>query len=138
MSIDSVMPSDHLVLCRPLLLLLSIFPSIRVFSNDETALCIRWPKRTGASASTSVLPIYSEFISFRIDWFDLLAVQGSSLKSLLQHQSSKASIPRYSALFMDYIWITEEARKFQKNIYFCFVDYAKAFDCEDHNKLENS
>ena len=134
MSFDSVMPSNHLVLCHPLLLLPSIFPSIRVFSNDELALCIRWPNYWSFSFSISPSNEYLELISFRIDWFDLLAVQGT-LKSLLQHPSSKASIPWHSVLFMDHIWITEEARKFQKNIYFCFIDYAKAFDCEDHNKL---
>ena len=88
MSIQSVMPSNHLILCRPLLLPPSIFPSIRVFSN-ESALRIRWPKYGSFSISPS--NEYSGLISFRTDWFDLLAVQGS-LKSLLQHHSSKASI----------------------------------------------
>ena len=133
MSIDSVIPSNHLVLCRPLLLLPSIFPSIRVFSNDELALRIRWPNYWSFSFSISPSSEYSELISFRIDCFDLPAVQGT-LKSLLQHQSLKVSIPWRSVFFMDHIWITEEARKFQKNIYFCFIDYAKDFDCEDHNK----
>ena len=90
MSIKSVMPSNSLVLCRPLLLLPSIFPSIRVFSN-ESALCIRWPKYWSFSFSISTSNEYSGLISFRIDWFDLLAVQGT-LKSLLQHHNSKASI----------------------------------------------
>ena len=88
MSIESVMPSSHLILCRPLLLLPSIFPSIKVFSN-ESALCIRWPKYWSFSISPS--NEYSGLISFRMDWLDLLAVQGT-LQSLLQHQSSKASI----------------------------------------------
>ena len=88
MSIKSVMPSNHLILCRPLLLLPSIFPSIRVFSN-ELALCIRWPKYWSFIISPS--NEYSGLISFKIDWFDLLAVQGT-VKSLLQHHSWKASI----------------------------------------------
>ena len=96
MSIKLVMPSNHLILCRPLLLLSSVFPSIRVFSN-ESALCIRWPKYWSFSISPS--NDYSGLISFRIDWFELLAVQGT-LKSLLQHHSSKASILRCSASFM--------------------------------------
>ena len=87
MSTESVMPSNHLILCRPLLLLPSIFPSIRVISN-ESALCIRWPKYWSFSFSISPSNEYSGLISFRIDWFDLLAVQGT-LKSLLQHHSSK-------------------------------------------------
>ena len=90
MSIESVMPSDHLILYHPLLLLLSIFPSIRVFSN-ELALHIRWPKYWSFSFSISPSNEYSGLISFRIDWFDLLAVQGT-FKNLLQHHSSKASI----------------------------------------------
>ena len=87
------MPSNHLILCRPLLLLPSIFPSIRVFFN-ESALCIRWPKYWNFSISPS--SEHSGLISFRMDWLDLLAVQGT-LKSLLQHHSSKASILRHSA-----------------------------------------
>ena len=94
MSIESVMPSSHLILCHPLLL--SIFPSIRTFSN-ESVLCIRWPEHWSFSISSS--KEYSGLISFRIDWFDLLAVQGT-LKSLLQHHSSKASILWCSAFFM--------------------------------------
>ena len=90
MSFESVMPSNHLILCSPLLLLLSIFPSIRVFSN-ESVLHIRWPKHWSFSFNISPSNEYSGLISFRVDWFDLLAVQGT-LKSLLQHQSSKASI----------------------------------------------
>ena len=91
MSIELVMPSNHLILCHPLLLLPSIFPSIRVFSN-ESALCIRWPQYWSFSFSISPSNEYSGLISFRMDWLDLLAVQGT-LKSLLQHHSSKASIP---------------------------------------------
>ena len=96
MSIESVMPSNHLILCHPLLLLPSIFPSIRIFSN-ESALCIRWPKYWSFSISPS--NEYLQLISFRIDWFDLLAVQGT-LKSLLQHHSSKVSLLQHSAFFM--------------------------------------
>ena len=91
------MPSNHLILCRPLLLLPSIFPSIRVFSN-ESALCIRWLKYWSFSFNISPSNEYSGLISFRMDWFDLLAVPGT-LKSLLQHHSSKASILRRSAFF---------------------------------------
>ena len=97
MSTESVMPSNHLILCHPLLLPLSIFPSIRVFSN-ESVLCIRWPKYWSFSFSISPSNEHSERISFRIDWLDLLAVQGT-LKRLLQHHSSKASILRCSAFF---------------------------------------
>ena len=89
MSIESVMPSNHLIFCHPLLLLPSIFPSIRVFSN-ESVLRIRWPKYCSFSFSISPSNEYSGLISFRMDWLDLLAVQGA-LKSLLQHHSSKAS-----------------------------------------------
>ena len=95
MSIESVMPSNHLILCRPLLLLPSIFPSIRVFSN-ESALHIRWPKYWSYSFSISPPSEYSELISFRMDWLDLFTVQGT-LKSLLQYHSSKASILQRSA-----------------------------------------
>ena len=97
MSIESVMPSNYIILSHPLLLP-SIFPSIRVFSN-ESVLCIRWPKYWSFSFSISPSNEYSGLISFRIDWFDLLTVQGT-LKSLLQHHSSKASILRYSAFFI--------------------------------------
>ena len=97
-SIEFVMPSNHLILRHPLLLLPSIFPSIRVFSN-EPALCIRWPKYWSFSFSISPSNEYLGLISFRMDWLDLLAVQGT-LKSLLQHYSSKASILRCSAFFM--------------------------------------
>ena len=98
MSIVSVMPSNHLILCRPLLLLSSIFPSIRVFSN-ESVLRIRWPKYWSFSFNISNSNEYSGLFSFRMDWLDLLAVQGT-LKSLLQHHSSKASILQRSAFFM--------------------------------------
>ena len=98
MSVESVMPSNDLILCHPLLLLPSIFPRIRVFSN-ESALCIRWAKHWSFSFSISFSNEYSGLISFRIDWFDLLADQGT-LKSLLQHHSSKASILWHSAIFM--------------------------------------
>ena len=91
------MPCNHLTLCHPLLLLPSNFPSIRVFSN-ESALCIRWPKYWSFSFSISPSKEYSGLISFRMDWLDLLAVQGT-LKSLLQHHSSEASILRHSAFF---------------------------------------
>ena len=90
MSIESVMPSNYLILCLPLLLLPSVFSSSRVFSN-ESVLCIGWPKYWGFSFSISLSNEYSQLISFKIDWLDLLAVLGN-LKSLLQHHSSKASI----------------------------------------------
>ena len=96
MSIESVMPSSHLILCRPLLLP-PIPPSIRVFSNEST-LCMRWPKFWSFSFSISPPNECSGLISFRIDWLDFLAVQGT-LKSLLQHHSPKASIHRHSAFF---------------------------------------
>ena len=96
MSIKLVMPSNHLILCHPLFLLPSIFPSIRVFSNEST-LCIRWPKYWSFSIIFS--NEYSGLIPFRMDWLDLLAVQGT-LKSLLQHHSSKASVLQRSAFFI--------------------------------------
>ena len=98
MSIESVMPSNHLVLCHPLLLPPSIFPSIRVVSN-ESVLPIRWPKYWSFSFSNSSSNEYSRLISFRMDWLDLLAIQ-ETLKSLLQHHSSKASILQCSAFFI--------------------------------------
>ena len=98
MSSESVMPSNHLILCHHLLLPPSIFPSIRVFSS-ESVLCIRWPKYWSFSFSISPSNEYSGLIFFRIDWFDLLAVQGT-LKSLLQHHSPKASILQCSAFFV--------------------------------------
>ena len=98
MSIESVMPSNHLILCHPLFLAPSIFPSIRVFSN-ESVLCIRWPKYWSFSFSISPSNEYSGLIPFRMDWLDLLAIQGA-LKSLLQHHSSKASILQCSTFFI--------------------------------------
>ena len=95
--VQSVMPSNHLIPCRPLLLLPSIFPSIRVFSN-KSALSMRWPKYWSFRFSISPSNEYSGLISFRKDWLDLLAAQGT-LKSLLQHHSSKASILRHSFLY---------------------------------------
>jgi len=111
MSIELVMPSNHLILCYPLLLLPSTFPSIRVFSN-ESALCIRWPKYWSFSFNISPSNEHPGLISFRMDWLDLLAVQGT-LTSLLQHHSSKASILRCSALelshpYVLYRWATGE------------------------------
>ena len=108
-SIESVMPSNQLILCCPLLLLPSIFPSSRVFSN-ESVLRIRWPKYWSYSFSISPSNEYSELIYFRMDWLDLLAVQGT-LKSLLQHHSSKASILWHSAFFivqLSHLYITME------------------------------
>ena len=98
MSIESVMPSSHLILCRPFLLPPSIFPSIKVFPN-ESVLHIRWPKYWNVSFNISPSNEYSGLISFRMDWLDLLAVQGT-LKSLLQHHSSKAPILWHSAFFV--------------------------------------
>ena len=98
MSIESVLLSSHLIFCHSLLLLLSVFPSIRVFPS-EFSLCIRWPKYWSFSFSISPSNEYSELISFRMDWFVFLAVQGT-LKSLLQHHNSKASIHQHSAFFM--------------------------------------
>ena len=98
MSIESMMQSNHLILCRPLLLLPSIFPSIRVFSNDS-ALCIRWPKYWSFSLNISPSNEHPGLISFRIDWLDFLVVQGT-IKSLLQHHSSKASIVLCSVFFI--------------------------------------
>ena len=109
MSIESVMPSNHRILCCPLLFLPLIFPSIRVFSN-ESVLHIRWPKYGSFSFNISPPKEYSGLISFGIDWFDLLAVQGT-LKSLLQHHSSKASLLRRSAFFivqLSYPYMTPE------------------------------
>ena len=97
MSIESAMPTNHLILCRPILLLPSILPSIRVFSN-ESVLCIRWPKYWSYSFNISPYSEHPGLISFRMDWLDLLAVQ-RTFKSLLQHHSSKASVLRRSAFF---------------------------------------
>ena len=98
MSTESVMPSNHLILCHPLLLLPSIFPNIRVFSN-ESGLCIRWPKYLSLNFNVSPSNEHPGLISFRMDWLDHLAVQGTH-KSLLQHDSSKASILLLSAFFI--------------------------------------
>ena len=106
MFIESVMPSNHLILCLPLLLLPSIIPSIRVFSNELT-LPIRWPKYRSFSYSISPSNEYLELISFWIDWFDLLAVQGT-LKILLQHHNLKASVFQCSAFFMVPTWLLEK------------------------------
>ena len=97
MSIELVMPSSHLILCHPLLLLLPIPPSVRVFSNEST-LCMRWPEYWSFSFSMSLSNEHPGLISFRMDWLDLLAVQGT-LKSLLQHHSAKASVLQRSAFF---------------------------------------
>ena len=171
MSIELVIPSNYLILCHPLLLPSSIFPSIRVFSN-KSALCIRWPKYWSFSFNISPFNEHPGLISFRMDWVDLLSVQGT-LKSLLQHHSSKASIlwcsnyrtivlishtskvmlkilqarlqrymncelPDVQAGFRksrgtrdqmaNIHWIIEKAWEFQKDIHFCFIDYAKAVD----------
>ena len=111
MSIELVMPSSHLTLCRPLLLLPQIPPSIRVFSSEST-LHMRWPKYWSFSFSISPSNEHSGLISFRMDWLDLLAVQGT-LKSLLQHHSSKASILCHSAFFIVQLsyptWLLEKA-----------------------------
>ena len=98
MPIESVMPSNHLILCHPLIFLPSVFPSIRLFSS-ESALCIRWPKYWSFNFNISPSNEHSGLISFRVDWLDLLSVQGT-LKSLLQHRSSKASILWHSAFFI--------------------------------------
>ena len=98
MSIESVMPSKHLIFCHPLLLLPSIFPSMRVFSDEKTSLRIRWPKYWSFSVNISISNEHPGLISFRMDWLDLLAAQGT-LKRLFQHHSSKASILRLSASF---------------------------------------
>ena len=98
MLIDSVIPSNHLIICHPLLLPPSIFPSIRVFSN-ESAICIRWPKYWNFSFNISPSNEYPGLISFRMDWLDILAVQ-RTLKSLLQHHSSKASVLQRSVFFI--------------------------------------
>ena len=121
MSIASVMPSNHLILCCPLLLLPSIFPSIRVFSN-ESVLCIRWPKYWSFSISPSNK--YIGLISFRIDWFDLLSVQGT-LKSLLQHQSLKVLILWHTAFFM--VQLLTSVHDSWKNHSFDYMDLLNRF-----------
>ena len=137
MSIESVMPSNHLILFCPLLLLPSIFPSIRVFSN-ELALHIRWPKYWSLSFSISPSREYSGLISFRMDWFDLLAVQGT-LKSLLQQHSSKASILWCSAFFtpavtsihdywenhsFDYMDLCRQSYVSKQHILICYLGFS--------------
>ena len=120
MSIKLVMPSNHLILCHPFLLLPSIFPSIRVLSN-VSVLHIRWPKYRSFNFSTSSSNEYSGLISFRIDWFDLLAVQGT-LKSLLQHHSSKASILWHSAFLivqLSHPYMTIEKNHAAKSLQSC-------------------
>ena len=118
MSIKSVMPSNHLILCCPLLLLPSIFPSIRVFSN-ESALCIRWPKYWSFSFNISPSNEHPGLTSFRMDWLDLLTVQGT-LKSLLQHHSSKASILWCSTFFivqLSHLFVRRLILKYLRDLY---------------------
>ena len=122
------MPSNHLILCRPLLLFPSVFPSIRVFSNGS-ALCIRWPKYWSFSFSISPSNEHSGLISFRMDWLDLLVVQGI-LKSLLQHHSSKISILRHSAFFI--VQVSTSIHDYWKNhsldeMNFCWQSNVFAF-----------
>ena len=127
MSIRSVMPSNHLFLCHSLLLLPSIFPSIRVFIN-ESALHIRWPKYWSFNFSISPSNEYSGLISFRIDWFDLLAVQGT-LKSLLQYYSSKASILWCSTFFM--VQLSHPYMTTGKNHSFDYMDLCQQSNVSD-------
>ena len=129
MSIESVMPSNHLILCHPLLLLPLIFPSIRVFSS-ESALHIRWPKYWSFSFIISASNEYSGLISFSMDWLDLLAVQGT-LKSLLQHHSSKASILHCSAFFI--VQLSHPYMTTEKNHSFDWMDL-----CQQLNQLYSS
>jgi len=117
MSIELEMPSRHLILCMPLLLLSSIFPSIWVFS-DQSVLLIRWPKYWSFSFNISPSNEYSGLISFRINWFDLLAVQGT-FKSLLQHHSSKASILQSSAFFI--VQLSHPYMTTGKTIHICYI-----------------
>ena len=134
MSIESMMPSNHLILCYPLLLLPSIFPSIRVFSS-ESVLHIRWLKYWSFSFSISPSNEYSGLVSFRMDWFDLLAVQGT-LKSLLQHYSSKASILRHSAFFT--VQLSHPYMTTAKTITLTiriFVGKVMSLHCKRQNKL---
>ena len=127
-SIESVMPSSHLILCRPLLLLPPIPPSIGVFSNEST-LCMRWPKYWSFSLSISPSNEHPGLVSFRMDWLDLLAVQGTH-KSLLQHHNSKASILRRSAFFTvqlshPYMWMYEKtialtSYRLEASVFYCY------------------
>ena len=126
MSIESVLQSTHLILCRPLILLPTIFPSIRIFLN-ETVLCIRWPKYWSFSFIISASNEYSGLFSFRIIWFDLLAVQGT-LKNLLQHHSSKASILHCSAFFI--VQLSRPYMTTEKNHSFDWMDL-----CQQLNQL---
>ena len=123
MSIESVIPANHLSLCRPLLLLPSVFPSISVYSN-KSDLCTRWTKYWSFSLSISPSNEYSGLISFRMDWFNLLAVQGT-LKSLLQHHSSKASILQCLAFFIENL--TSE-HDYWKNHSFDYTDLCRQSD----------
>ena len=128
MSIESVMPSNHLIVCRPLLLPPSVFPSIRVFSS-ESVLCIRWPKYWSFSFSISPSNEYSGLVSFRIDWF-YLAVQGT-LKSLLQHHSLKSSILWCSAFFMvQLLYPSMTIRKTIALTTWTFVDKVMSDSCD--------
>ena len=125
------MPSNHLMLCSPLLLLPSMFPSIRVFSN-ESVFHIRWPKYWSFSFSISPSNEYSELICFRIDWFDLLAVQGT-LKSLLQHHNSKASILQCSAFFMVQLSHPYIANSLARYWYLaCLWEFSEAYLCHQN------
>ena len=124
MSIETMMPSNHLILCHPLLLLSSIFPSIRVFPN-ESAIHIRWLQYWSFSFSISPSDVYSGLISFRMDWLDLLAVQGT-LKSFLQHHSSKASILLSSAFFM--VQISHLYMTYWENHSFDYMDFRQQSD----------
>ena len=133
MSIEPVMPSNHLILCHPLLLLPSIFPSIRVFSN-ESDLCIRWPMYRSISFSISPSKEYSGLISFRIDWFHLLAVQ-RTLKSL-QHHSSKASILWCSAFFM--VQLSHPINDYWKNHSFDYMDLCQQSNVSAFNTILTS
>ena len=147
MSIESVMPSNHLILCCHLLLLPSIFPSIRIFSN-ESALHIRWPKYWSFRFSINPSNEHSGLISFRMDWLDLLAVQGA-LKSFLQHLSSKASILWHSAFFFLHSPTLTSIHDYWKNHSLDYIDlqssrqfnalfYQKYFHCSKKFKLYSS
>ena len=118
MSIESVMPSNHLILCRPLLLPPTIFPSIRVFSN-ESVLHIKWPKYWSFSFNISSSNEYSELVSFRMDWLNLFTIQGT-LKSLVQHHSSKESILWHSAFFI--VQLSTSIHNYRKTHSFDYMD----------------
>ena len=136
MSVESVMPANNLILCHPLLLLPSIFPNIRVFSN-ESALCVRWPKYWSFSFSISPSNEHLGLISFRMDWLDLLAVQGT-LKSLLQHHSSKASILLCLVFFMvqlSHLYMTTGKNKALTRQTFDFM--ASVTICSDFRAPQN-